>query len=173
MPNQRAIANKLLDKIQQSLGADGASGWRRFYYLKGSAWVSWGESQPLLPTSCLKTTVIKKIIEGEDLVLMFSLTFRAEHTWIFTGFRIQPSWVFPIASKIITVSYALSLYTFLNIIIRIQITYHLPLISEDLCYLFIWKVKLYPNFPVICWPCSKSEGRFNFEHGFWCIYMGL
>ena len=75
---------------------------------------------------------------------MFSFTFRAEHTCIF---MIQPSWVFPMASKFITVLHALSPYPFLNIIIRIQITYCLPLISEDLCYLFMWKMNLYPNFP--------------------------
>lgn len=115
-----------------------------FYYLKGRARVSRGESQPPLPTSCLKTAVIKQIIEGEDLVLMFSFTFRAERTCIFMSFRIQPSWVFPIASKFITVSYALSPYPFLNIIIRIQITYCLPLISEDLCYLFYVKDESLP-----------------------------
>lgn len=165
MPNQQAVANKLLDKIQQSLGADGASGWRRFYYLKGGVQVSWGESQPLLPTGCFKRTVIKKNIEGEDPALMFSFTFRANH--IFTGFRIHTC---PIASKFVAVSYALSLYTFLNIIIRIQITHCLPLISEDLCYLIIWKMNLYPNFLMMC---SESEVRFNFEHGSWPIYMGL
>lgn len=41
---------------------------------------------------------------------MFSFTFRVEHAHIFTGFRIQPSWAFPIASKFITVSYALSIH---------------------------------------------------------------
>lgn len=174
MPNQWTVAKKLLDKIQQSLGADGASGWRRFYYLKGRARVSRGESRPPLPTGCLKTAVIKQIIEGEDLVLMFSFTFRAEHTCIFTSFRIQPSWVFPIASKFITDSYALSPYPFLNIIIRIQITYCLPLISEDLCYLFYVKDESLPKFSqMICWPCSKSEVRFNFEHCSWPIYVGL
>lgn len=80
---------------------------------------------------------------------------------------------FSIASKFSCVSYTLFLCMFLNTVIRIQITYCLPLTRVDLCCLFLWKINLYPIFPLLRWPYSKSEVRFGFEYGFWPIYVGL
>lgn len=181
MPNEQAVANKLLDKIQQSLGADGVGGWRRFYYLKDRAWVSRGESQPVLPTGCWKATVMEKNTDQEDLLLVLSFSSTVEHTCIFMGLRMHPFLLellfcfvfFSIASKFSCVSYTLFLCMFLNTVIRIQITYCLPLTRVDLCCLFVWKINLYPVFPLLRWPYSKSEVRFGFEYGFWPICVGL
>lgn len=144
----------------------------------------WGESQPVLPNVCLKTAVIKKLLKGRTSA-SHSPSLLGGDTLTFLV-ALGSSLLFPIASNIIiAVSYALSVL--LHSWIYYMSLYYIPEynsqdtdktpfpthFSADLCYLFIWKMGLYQNFPMALWPWSKSELRFNFEHGSWPIYTEL